>query len=101
MAGRTASRARNWLRRAVMVLVVLLVPVPVLLLVVFRFLPVPFTPQMLIGFVSGDDVRYQWRESWQISPYLAKAVIGGEDEKFCRHHGFDWQSINQAVKSHE
>ena len=101
MAGRTASKIGDWLRRAAMVLIVLLVLLPVLLLALFRFVPVPFTPQMLIGLVTGDTVRYQWREAWELSPYLAKAVIGGEDEKFCRHHGFDWLSIDQAIRSHE
>ncbi|HSC18932.1 MAG TPA: monofunctional biosynthetic peptidoglycan transglycosylase [Rhizomicrobium sp.] len=95
------QRVAGWLRRIVIALVVLLVLVPVLLLLLFRFLPVPFTPQIAIGFLSGDAVRYQWREMGDISPYLAKTVIGGEDEKFCRHHGFDWQSIDQAIKSHE
>jgi monofunctional biosynthetic peptidoglycan transglycosylase len=101
MAGRGSSGIGGWLRRATIALIILLVPLPVLLLALFRFVPVPFTPQIVIGFFSGDDVRYQWREAWQISPYLAKAVIGGEDEKFCGHHGFDWQSIDQAIHSHE
>ncbi len=101
MTGRPGSRIGGWLRRALAALVVLLIPLPILLLAVFRFLPVPFTPQMAIGFFSGDDVRYQWREMDDISPSLAKAVIGGEDEKFCRHHGFDWQSIDQAIRTHE
>ena len=98
---RGGKRVGGWLRRIVIALVVLLVLVPVLLLALFRFLPVPFTPQIVIGFLSGDAVQYRWREMGDISPYLAKAVIGGEDEKFCRHHGFDWQSIDQAIKSHE
>jgi monofunctional biosynthetic peptidoglycan transglycosylase len=101
MAGRMGRSTGNWLRRAAMLLIVILVPLPVALLVLFRFVPVPFTPQMLVGFLSGDNVRYQWREVSEISPYLAKAVIGGEDERFCRHHGFDWRSIDQAIKSHE
>ena len=101
MAGRAAGRIGDWLRRAAIVLIVVLILLPVLLLALFRFVPVPFTPQMLIGFLSGDSVLYQWRDMDAMSPYLAKAVIGGEDEKFCRHHGFDWQSIDQAIKSHE
>jgi monofunctional glycosyltransferase len=91
----------TWLRRIALGFIVLFVPLPILLLLLFRIMPVPFTPQMVIGFLSGDDVRYQWRDASSISPYLFKAVIGGEDEKFCRHHGFDWQSIDQAIKSHE
>lgn len=89
------------MRRILIALIILFVLLPVVLLVLFRFVPVPFTPQMAIGFFSGDDVRYHWREMSEISPNLTKAVIGGEDEKFCGHHGFDWQSIGQAVKSHE
>jgi monofunctional biosynthetic peptidoglycan transglycosylase len=95
------SPLARWLRRIAIGMVVLLVPVPILLLLLFRIMPVPFTPQMVIGELSGDDVHYAWREASEISPYLFKAVIGGEDEKFCRHHGFDWQSIDQAIKSHE
>ncbi|MBV8800322.1 MAG: monofunctional biosynthetic peptidoglycan transglycosylase [Alphaproteobacteria bacterium] len=89
------------MRRILIALLVLLVLRPVGMLLLFRFLPVPFTPQMAIGMLSGDPVRYHWRDGDQISPYLFKAVLGGEDERFCRHHGFDWQSINQAIKTHE
>jgi monofunctional biosynthetic peptidoglycan transglycosylase len=85
----------------VIAIVTLFVLLPVILLALFRVLPVPFTPQMLIGLFSGDAVRYQWREMSDISPYLAKAVIGGEDQRFCRHHGFDLHSIDQAIRSHE
>ena len=91
----------RWLRRVVVALLVLLVLLPVGLLLLFRFLPVPFTPQIVIGALSGDSIHYQWRDADRISPYLFKAVIGGEDEKFCRHHGFDWQSIDQAIRTHE
>ena len=101
-----AARARRstfaaWFRRILLGLVILFVPVPIVLLLLFRILPVPFTADMIIGELSGDAVRYQWREASEISPYLFKAVIGGEDELFCQHHGFDWHSIDQAIKSHE
>lgn len=91
----------RWLRRILLTLIILFLPFPILLLLLFRIVPVPFTPQMIIGLLSGDAVRYEWRNMSEISPYLAKAVIGGEDEKFCRHHGFDWQSIDQAIRSHQ
>jgi monofunctional biosynthetic peptidoglycan transglycosylase len=91
----------KWVRRITLGLVFFLVPTPILLLLLFRIIPVPFTPQMLVGELSGDEVRYEWRGASDISPYLFKAVIGGEDERFCSHHGFDWQSIDQAIKSHE
>jgi monofunctional biosynthetic peptidoglycan transglycosylase len=95
------DRRGGWLRRILLALFILLVALPILLLLLFRFVPVPGTPQMLIGVLSGDEVRYSWRDASDISPYLLKAVIGAEDEKFCRHHGFDWESIDQAIQSHE
>jgi monofunctional glycosyltransferase len=97
---RAARKSGRWLRRIAIALVLLLIVAPIVLLGLFRFLPVPFTPQIAIGFFSGDAVHYSWRNMSEISPYLAKAVIGGEDEKFCRHHGFDWQSIDQAIRTH-
>jgi monofunctional biosynthetic peptidoglycan transglycosylase len=95
------SRWSAWVRRILLVIVILLVPGPILSLLVFRFLPVPLTPQIIIGVVSGDDVHYSWRGWSEISPWLGKAVIGSEDQNFCRHHGFDWRSIDDAIKSHE
>lgn len=99
MAGHSPGRLGGWLRRIVAALVTLAV-LPIVFLLLFRFLPVPVTPQIMIAFVSGESVRYEWRDLPGISPYLPKAVIAAEDAKFCRHHGFDWQSIDQAVKAH-
>ena len=36
-----------------------------------------------------------------ISPYLGRAVIASEDQRFCSHHGFDWTSIDKAIAAHE
>ncbi|MBV9570194.1 MAG: monofunctional biosynthetic peptidoglycan transglycosylase [Alphaproteobacteria bacterium] len=99
MAGRLLGRHGGCLRRIVLALVAV-AAAPVVLLLIFRFLPVPVTPQIVIAFFSGEPAHYEWRDLSRISPYLAKAVIAAEDAKFCRHHGFDWQSIDQAVKAH-
>ncbi|MBI3676014.1 MAG: monofunctional biosynthetic peptidoglycan transglycosylase [Proteobacteria bacterium] len=96
-----AGKRTPWIRRGFAVLLGLFLVLPVTLLLVFRFVPVPVTPQVVIGFVSGDDVHYAWREWGDISPYLGRAVIGAEDEKFCTHHGFDWEAIDKVWKSHE
>lgn len=101
MGASRQGRLARWLRLTLTGIVILVVPVPILLLLLFRFVPVPFTPQMAIRVLSGDAVQYRWASESEISPYLAKAVIGGEDEKFCRHHGFDWQSIDLAIASHQ
>lgn len=95
------SKGTPWLRRITVTIFAFLVPIPILLILLFRFVPVPVTPQIIIGFLSGDDVHYQWVGADEISPYLGRAVIGSEDEKFCTHNGFDWQSIDKVLKTHE
>ena len=90
-----------WLRRIAAVLFALLLPLPVLYLLIFRFVPVPFTPQMALEAVTFQPVRQSWRAYGDISPNLVRAVVGSEDQDFCNHNGFDWEDINAALKQHE
>jgi monofunctional biosynthetic peptidoglycan transglycosylase len=39
-----------------------------------------------------------WRNLEDISPELVKAVLAGEDQRFFRHHGFDFIEIDQALR---
>ena len=88
------------MRRILSVLFFFALPAPVILLLIFRFLPVPFTPQMAINFVTFNPVHYTWRSMGEISPYLPRAVIGSEDQNFCNHHGFDWKEIDDAWRDY-
>ena len=90
-----------WVRRVLAILFAFLVPIPILLILLFRFVPVPGTPQMLSWLVVGDPVHYQWVSYENISPALGRAVIGSEDQNFCSHHGFDWKSIDKALKANK
>jgi monofunctional biosynthetic peptidoglycan transglycosylase len=92
-------RGRGWVWRVLMTLFILLVPAPILLLLVFRFLPIPGTPAMLVSLAMGKGAHYSWSDD--ISPRLGRAVIGAEDQNFCTHHGFDWDAINKAVDDHK
>jgi monofunctional biosynthetic peptidoglycan transglycosylase len=89
-----------WIRRVFVVLFVLLLPAPVLLLLVFRFVPVPFTPEMAIPLVRGEGVREHWVGFDALPVALRRAVIASEDEDFCFHHGFDWKDIGEAILEH-
>jgi monofunctional biosynthetic peptidoglycan transglycosylase len=90
-----------WVRRVLAVIFAFLVPLPILYLLVFRFVPVPATPQMAIDFVTFQPVHQSWRASGDISFNLKRAVVGSEDQNFCNHNGFDWEDIQQALKQHE
>ncbi len=39
-----------------------------------------------------------WVPSSKISPYLIKAVLIGEDDKFRKHEGFDYEAIQKALE---
>jgi monofunctional glycosyltransferase len=45
-----------------------------------------------------DQIRQMWVPLSRISPYLAKAVLIAEDDKFWSHEGFDYEGIMQAVE---
>jgi monofunctional biosynthetic peptidoglycan transglycosylase len=89
-----------WLRRIFLVLFFFIVPAPIVLLLIFRFVPIPGTPEMLFNLITLNETHYSWAGD-DISPWLSQAVIGSEDQQFCFHHGFDWKEIDTAIKAHE
>src|SRR5437660_3954005 len=65
----------------------------IVVVALYRFLPPPGTPLMLIRRVEGYGIDKSWRPLDEISPHLIRAAMAGEDARFCRHHGFDWGAI--------
>ena len=43
-------------------------------------------------------IQQKWVPLPQISPYLIKAVLIAEDDKFWRHEGFDYDAIRKALE---
>jgi monofunctional biosynthetic peptidoglycan transglycosylase len=43
-------------------------------------------------------ITQRWVAYRAISPYLVKAVLIGEDDKFWRHEGFDYEAMGKAVE---
>ncbi len=90
-----------WVRRIFVVLFVVFVCAPVLLILIYRFVPPPFTPLMIGNVIEDGAIYQQWVSLDSISPDLVKAAIAAEDEQFCSHHGFDWKEIDKAMKHNE
>jgi len=73
--------------------------------VVFRFVPVPFTPLMISRAFEqkGDGKEMHSSHDWvpleEISPNLQKAVIASEDDRFLTHHGFNFDAMFKAYKN--
>jgi monofunctional biosynthetic peptidoglycan transglycosylase len=67
--------------------------------VIYKFVPVPFTYTML--FDRNGDNR-SWVPIAQVSRPMVDAAIAGEDARFCRHLGFDQDAIMAAwQRNHE
>jgi monofunctional biosynthetic peptidoglycan transglycosylase len=65
---------------------------------VYRVVPPPVTPLMLIRAAEGAPIDKDWVPLARISPALARAVIASEDTRFCSHYGFDWVEIDKAYR---
>lgn len=75
-------------------------------IVLFAFLPVPFSAVMVerqLGAWFSGDFRYVAHSDWvamdKISPWMALAVIASEDQKFPTHWGFDVAAIQSVLDS--
>lgn len=77
------------------------------LVVLFKFVPVPFTPLMGIRAIEqkteGKEVvfSHDWVPIEEISVNLQRAVIASEDQNFLKHNGFDFKAIEQAMESNK
>ena len=68
--------------------------------VAMRWWP-PVTSAMMIEARLDGPVHHTWMDRSAISPYMQLAVIASEDQKFPFHHGFDFGSIQDAVREQE
>jgi monofunctional biosynthetic peptidoglycan transglycosylase len=71
------------------------------LTMLYRVAPPPVTPLMLQRFAEGYGMQKSWRPLDDISPALIRAVMASEDQRFCRHFGFDWSAIEAAWQQYQ
>ena len=70
----------------------------VLWVVIYRFVPPPFTATMAGDVIAGRSVTKDWMSLTDMDPDMARAAIAGEDGKFCTHEGFDREAIATAFE---
>lgn len=75
-------------------------------ILLFAFLPVPFSAVMVerqLGAWLSGDFNYVAHSDWvghsDISPWMGLAVIASEDQKFPLHWGFDVDAIESVLGS--
>jgi monofunctional biosynthetic peptidoglycan transglycosylase len=79
----------------------------VISVVIFRYVPVPFTPLMISRALEqkseGKEMTcsHDWVSIEKISPNLQKAVIASEDDLFLTHNGFNFEAMQKAFKNNQ
>ncbi len=79
--------------------------ISILLVILFKWVPVPFTPLMITRAIEhkldGKEMTcsHDWEPLENISVNLQKAVIASEDGTFLKHNGFDFKAMQKAFKN--
>lgn len=75
----------------------------VVLVLVFRWMPVPVTPLMLIRTMEYSDagISHKWVGHEQIANSMQLAVVCTEDQNFLHHPGIDTAAIQRALDEAE
>jgi len=99
-------RKRGWPLRLVRGFLLLFIGTSLFFVVLYRFVPVPVTPLMVIRcaeqLLEGSQLRlsHRWVAMKDISANLALAVVCSEDQNFLSHFGFDFKAIEQSIEHH-
>lgn len=74
-----------------------------LLVVLFKWVPVPFTPLMAIRYFEHPEekIHHEWVPMEEISSNLQLAVVASEDQNFMNHDGFDYEAIKKAIEENK
>ena len=79
--------------------------ISIFLVLVFKWIPVPFTPLMITRAIEqklgGKEMTcsHDWVSIDKISLDMQKAVIASEDGNFLKHNGFDFKAMQKAFKN--
>lgn len=89
--------------RIISKIIVIFIVLSALWVLVYKWLPVPYTPLMAIRSYQSKNkntIAHQWVSLEKITESLQLAVICSEDQKFMEHGGFDTQAIEKAIHAH-
>jgi len=64
----------------------------------YRFVNPPITLNMIGDLVHGRGAHKEWMPIGDTDRDMVRAAIAAEDSKFCSHHGFDFEAIEDAMK---
>jgi monofunctional biosynthetic peptidoglycan transglycosylase len=93
----------RWVSRFILKIIIWFFIISIGLVIIYRFVPVPLTPLMVIRLVeqSLDEKKElrlykDWVPMEEISRHASQAVYASEDQKFLQHSGFDMEAMKKA-----
>jgi monofunctional biosynthetic peptidoglycan transglycosylase len=88
------ARIFGWFVRGAVAFVL----VSLLWVILYRFVPPPFTFTMTGDVLGGRSVSKDWMSLEAMDRDMVRAAIAAEDSKFCTHRGFDQDAIAAAMR---
>ena len=72
----------------------------------YKWVPVQWTPLMLkrgIQNVKVEDYKNvrTWVDIEEVAPVMVRAILASEDGKFMEHNGFDLQELRKMKREHK
>ncbi|HWU92980.1 MAG TPA: monofunctional biosynthetic peptidoglycan transglycosylase, partial [Sphingomicrobium sp.] len=92
--GSFLGRLVGWIVKLVLAVIV----ISLLWVLAYRFVNPPLTFNMIGDLAAGRGAHKDWMPIGQIDRDMVRAAIAAEDSKFCSHHGFDFEAIEDAMK---
>lgn len=87
----------RWMKRIFFILFI----AQFIYIILLKWINPPITLTQLHSWISGHGLKRDYVSNHSISYNAKLAVIASEDQLFTDHNGFDWKSIQKAMKYNE
>jgi monofunctional biosynthetic peptidoglycan transglycosylase len=88
------SKIWKWTKRIFVTLFLL----QLFYIIILKWVNPPITITQLQSWVGGNGLKRHYIPAGKMSYNIKLAVISSEDQIFADHSGFDWRSIEKAMK---
>src|SRR6478609_10780608 len=92
--GSPLHRIWRWIWKTFLILFI----AQLIYIIVLKWMDPPITLTQLSSWISGDGLKRDYVSYDEMSYQMKLAVIASEDQIFPDHDGFDWKSIEKAMK---
>jgi monofunctional glycosyltransferase len=84
--------------RKIRMTIIVILGLHLVYLVLLKWVNPPITAIQLMSWIDGHGLHRDYVGWNEISTNMKLAVIASEDQLFPEHNGFDWKSIEKAIK---